>query len=270
MQQVDRLCEVLKANDVAGKSSDLFLGLRCYTMDTILQYCFNQSVDALGAPEFQAPIIEAMEASLPAFIFFKHFALIRDIVYSLPPRLSAIVSPAAAGLIRLQAILGKQVREVTENPEILKDSPHEIIYHRLLDKVASKGAPTPSAESLCGEAQALVFGGGDTTGNTLMVGTFHVLANKEIRERLRKELRAGWRDLKRTPTFEELERLPYLTAVIKESLRISPGVPAPLLRVTPFGGAVIGGVKVPSRVSLPILILRLCALLPSAMLVCAY
>jgi hypothetical protein len=40
------------------------------------------------------------------------------------------------------------------------------------------------------------------------------------------------------------------TAVIKESLRITPGVASPLLRVVPASGATIDGAKVPAFVSL--------------------
>jgi len=248
--QIDRLCEILAENNKAGKSSDLFFGLRCFTMDTVLQYCFNKSIDALGSPDFQAPIVEAMEASRPAFIIFRHFALVRSIVFSLPPWLSAITSPATAGLVRLQVILGKQVEEVTANPESLKDSPHEIIYHRLLDPEATKGQNI-EVGSLYEEAQALMLGGGDTAGNTLMLGTFYILDNEAVYQRLKKELRTAWPVLAKTPRYEELERLPYLTAVVKEALRISPGVASPLPRVTPFGGATIAGVKVPSQVNPP-------------------
>ena len=247
LQQIDRLCEALETTDAAGKSSDLFYGIRCFSLDTILQYCFNLSIDALGAPEFQAPAVEAMEASLPATIVFRHFPLLRQFVDSLPTWISILLSPATTGVVRLRALLGRQVKQVTENPKSLDDSPHETVYHRLLDKNANNGK-VPDAASLYDEAQSLMFAAGHTTANTLTVGTFHVLANNGIKERLAGELRQGWPDLSKTPTFEDLEQLPYLTAVITESLRMSPGIVSPLLRITPFGGATIGGIKVPSRV----------------------
>ncbi|KFZ13430.1 hypothetical protein V502_06619 [Pseudogymnoascus sp. VKM F-4520 (FW-2644)] len=244
---IDRLCEALETNDAAGKSSDLFYGIRCFSLDTILQYCFNISIDALGAPGFQAPAVEAMEASLPGTIVFRHFPLLRQFVNSLPTWISILLSPATAGLVRLRALLGRQATQVTENPKSIDDSPHETVYHRLLDRKANNGK-VPDAESLHDEAQSLMFAAGHTTANALTVGIFHVLANNGIKERLARELRQGWPDLSKTPTFEDLEQLPYLTAVITESLRMSPGIVSPLLRITPFGGATIGGIKVPSRV----------------------
>ncbi|KFY17134.1 hypothetical protein V492_00867, partial [Pseudogymnoascus sp. VKM F-4246] len=248
---IDRLCEALEANDAAGKSSDLFYGLRCFSLDTILQYCFNLSIDALGAPGFQAPAVEAMEAYLPATIVFRHFPLLGQFVHGLPNWLSILVSPATTGLVRLRARLSRQALDARYIPKSLDDSLHETIYHRLLDKKANNGK-TPDAATLYDEAHALILTGGQTTANVLTVGIFHILSNNAIKDRLVKELKQGWPDLRKTPTFEDLEKLPYLRAVTTESLRMSPGIVSPLLRITPFGGATINGYKVPSRVTVGI------------------
>jgi len=214
-------------------------------MDTITSFCFAKSVNALDEPDFKAPIIEAMEASLPAFILFKHFSFIRKAVFGMPAWLSVITSPQTAGLIRLQQLLGAQVAEVMNNPDSLHNAPHRIIYHELLSPEANKGAPLPSAGSLYEEAQALMFGGGDTTGNTLMLGTFYLLRNPGLVRRMKEELKTAWPVLGQPPNLGELEKLPFLTAVIKESLRISPGVASPLLRVVPASGAKIIGSYIP-------------------------
>ena len=111
--------------------------------------------------------LHPVEATLPTCILFKHFPLLRRIILSHPPWLVARVSPETAGLTRFQLLLGKQVKEVTTNPDSLKDQPHPIIYHRLLDTEAYKGCPLPNATSLYEEAQALMFEGGDTVSDTL-------------------------------------------------------------------------------------------------------
>ena len=183
-------------------------------MDTITSFCFAKSVDALAEPDFKAPIIEAMEASLPAFIIFKHFSLIRKAVFGMPPWLSVIVSPQTAGLIHLQQLLGAQVTDAVKNPDSLLGAPHRIIYHELLSSEASKGAPLPSAGSLYEEAQALMFGGGDTTGNTLMLGTFYLLESPDLVERLKEELHKAWPVLDTQLRFEELEKLPFLVRLL--------------------------------------------------------
>ena len=118
-----------------------------------------------------------------------------------------------------------------------------------MDADAYRDKQVPSAGSLYEEAQALMFGGADTTGNTLMVGTHRLLKNPEKMQRLKAELLKAWPSLDgREPSLRELEGLPYLNAIIKESLRLSSGVVSGLLRIVPPTGATISGATVPPGV----------------------
>ncbi len=118
-----------------------------------------------------------------------------------------------------------------------------------MDPEAHRDKQIPSAGSLYEEAQALMFGGTDTIGNTLMVGAFHLLKHPEKMQKLQSELSASWPlPAEKEPTVRDLERLPYLTAVIKESLRLSSGVTSGLPRIVPATGATISGVDVPPHV----------------------
>lgn len=153
-----------------------------------------------------------MEASNPAFIIFKHFSLIRNAVFNMPPWLSVRVSPQTSGLIDLQQMLIHQVNDVVDNPKNLEEVPHKVIYHQLLDKEAYKSGKIPSRGHLYEEAQTLVFAGTDTTGNTLMVGTFYMLENESLVKRLKNELREHWPNLDKTPRYEDLQKLPFLVS----------------------------------------------------------
>lgn len=199
----------------------------------------------MDEPDFKAPIVEAMDASLPTFHFFKHFPLFRKTIFSLPPWLAIKASPETAGLTHLQVILGKQVQDVTNNPASLQDASHPTIYHRLLNPEFQKGASVPKATSLYEEAQTMVFAGGVTVGDTLMTGHFHILDQPDLYEKLRKEVLSVWPDIDDPPSFEVFETLPLLTATIKESLRVSPGATSPLLRIVPGTGAIISGASIP-------------------------
>ena len=246
MCQMDHLVRVLTAQNARGESSDLLFAFRCFTMDMVTTFCFARSVNAMDAPNFRAPIVEAMDLTNPTFVLLKHFPPFRKLLFSLPPWLAIKASPETAGLTNLQVILGEQVREVLANPDSLKDAPHPIVYHRLLDKEGHKGQPVPNATSLYEEAQALMFGGGDSVANSLMVGIFHVLDQPELYKRLKDEVYQAWPSIENPPTAEVLESLPVLTATIKESLRCAPGVPSSLLRVVPPSGAMIGGKNIPA------------------------
>lgn len=242
---MDHLAEVLTKNDANGKSADLLFAFRCFAVDNITNFCFSKSVHAIDEPDFAAPIVEAMDHSLPTFLLFKHFPLFRKTIFSLPPWLAIKASPETAGLTNLQVILGEQVKEVTANPEILKDTPYPTIYHRLLDPEAHKGHQIPDSTALYDEGQTMMFAGGVTVGDTLMTGHFHILDQPALYQKLRAEVRTVWSDINNPPSLEAFEALPILTATIKESLRMSPGACSPLLRIVPSSGATISGVFIP-------------------------
>ncbi|KAF2195904.1 cytochrome P450 monooxygenase-like protein [Zopfia rhizophila CBS 207.26] len=248
VDKIKALCAAFARQSGASQSSDLFWAFRCMTMDIVTSLCFGRSVDAINEPDFKAPIIEAMDASLPIFIRFKYSDIYKNMILKCPPRLSKIISPATAGLVDLQQLLLEQINDLSQNPENLKRLPHNMtIYHRLMDAEAYRSKTVPSAGSLYEEAQALMFAGTDTTGNALMVGTYHLLKQPEKLLKLKAELLAAWPSLagQEEPKCRDLENLQYLNAVIKESLRLSSGVVSGLLRVVPPTGATICGVTVP-------------------------
>ncbi|KAF7874896.1 hypothetical protein EAF04_002070 [Stromatinia cepivora] len=243
---VDRFCQVLTENNLSNQSSDIFLGLRCWTIDTITSFCFATSVEALSAPKFRAPVVLSMEDSLPSVITFRHFPLIRDIITGMPAWLSRKISPVTAGLIDMQQMFRSQVNDIVDHPEKLREAPHKTIYHELMNPSASKGVAVTDKLHLYEEAQSLMFAGSDTVGNASMLGIYYSLENPDIVRRLKAEILKVWPKLDEPPRFETLEKLPYLTAVIKESLRIGPGGAAiGLPRVVPAGGATICGREVP-------------------------
>lgn len=199
----------------------------------------------MNTPDFAAPIVVAMDNSLATFHLFRHFPWFRKTIFSLPPWLAIKASPETAGLTHLQAILAKQVEDVSTSPSILEASPHPTIYHRLLDRDVHNSSPIFSKLALLEEALTMLFAGGVTVGDTSMTGFFHILDQPSLHSALCEEISKAWPDIHNPRSLETLENLPLLTAAIKESLRISPGACSPLLRIVPDAGARIGGSFIP-------------------------
>ncbi|KAK8090045.1 hypothetical protein PG997_005006 [Apiospora hydei] len=260
--QVDHLVQVLKKRNEEGKSSDLLMAFRCMALDAATDFCFGTSLDALEVPEFKAPLLVAMDAALPGFVVMKHFPLLRKIALHLPswhketdhPTTTVQAHrhplPRPSRPPRTQEMVRQQVANVIAHPEILKSQPHATVYHRLLDPEAQQHAHP--AAVLFDEANTLMFEATHTVADPTMFGLFHILSNPALHARLLAEIRSVWpdsdsdSDSDNAPRLEVLETLPLLTATIKESLRMAPGIASPLFRVTPASGAVIAGRGVPA------------------------
>lgn len=128
-----------------------------------------------------------------------------------PPGLSRVISPATTGLVNLQESIRNQARKLTTDPEHLKTLPHTgTIWNELLRPELHADGKVPDQETLFEESQALMFGGADTTGTTLMHGTFEILHEPEVLQKLKAELKEVWPNLTENLALSDLEPLPYL------------------------------------------------------------
>ena len=243
--QVDVLCDALAKQYAAGKSSNLYLGFRCFATDVLVLFCYNKSLEATLAPEFHADIVVASETMLPYLSLCKYSRIFVLLVHYFPAWLARNSgSPVLAALFHIREVrcpchmprlvacqishkyptaaliryfvilhpqlLTAQVDAILRDPTELTLTPHPIIYHALLSPEANKGRPLPSRQSLLDEAAILLGAGADSTGVTLMVTAHYVLQDPQVRQRLEAELREAWPILEETPRYEVLEKLPYL------------------------------------------------------------
>ncbi|KAL9577882.1 MAG: hypothetical protein Q9212_006085 [Teloschistes hypoglaucus] len=91
-----------------------------------------------------------------------------------------------------------------------------------------------SNERLTAEGILFFAGGTATTARTLTFISYYILSRPDVLARLQEELKdimAGYPE--RVPSWSELERLPYLQALIKEGLRRSYGIMHRLPRCSP-------------------------------------
>ena len=87
------LCDTLAEQYAAGKSSNLYLGFRCFTTDVITLFCYNKSLEATKAPDFHAPIVLASEAALPVLSLGKYSSFLVALIHYIPPWLGKKIGP---------------------------------------------------------------------------------------------------------------------------------------------------------------------------------
>ncbi|KAF8871027.1 cytochrome P450 [Infundibulicybe gibba] len=241
---VDKLVKALLAYEKSRRAANLYMAFLSTSMEVIASYCFAQSFDSFDFQNFDHPVLVALESLGPVYCILQQLPFLSPLVMNMPQWIANIISSNSAALGRLRMHLSSQIDKFLANPSLLESTDHEIVYHHL---ISSKRA-TPSSKSLLHEAVVLIAAGSDTVGNTCTIGTFYILENKDVHQHLFEELKSVWPDRDSHITLETLEKLPYLTAVIKESLRMSHGVVTPLPRIVP-NDTVIAGVHVPAGTS---------------------
>lgn len=125
--------------------------------------------------------------------------------------------------------IAKIEAEVKEDKQ--KHLEHPTIFHELLN--SSLPPQEKTTQRLAHEAQVVLAAGLETTAWALTVGTFYILNNADIHSALRRELEDAIPDPSAPLDWLKLERLPYLVACVKESVRLSYGVTSRLPRVAP-------------------------------------
>jgi len=179
---------------------------------------------------------------IKSFWIQRHFSSLVSLASSAPEKLVLCLFPQFKGYLDMKTGFERQIDKLINNPASFDNVDHETVYHHLLE---AKGPKHSSRSLLVDEAFGLIGAGSDTTANTCNVGTFYALKNEEIRQKLTEELREAWPDKDRPMSYVVLEKLPYLTAFIKESLRFSLGIVHPLPRVVGPTTPEIGGLKLP-------------------------
>ncbi|RJE25501.1 Cytochrome p450 [Aspergillus sclerotialis] len=115
----------------------------------------------------------------------------------------------------------------------------------------NKGRYGLSTAEIEANAATFVLAGSETTSALLSGCTYYLLTNPTTYTRLVHEIRGAFErqsDIK----LSSIATLPYLNAVLEESMRIYPPIPTMLPRIVPAGGAIINGQFVPEGTSVAI------------------
>jgi cytochrome P450 len=115
-----------------------------------------------------------------------------------------------------------------------------------MDEEATEGHTVLNIEDLTDEAYTILSAAADSSANVMTRTTYFVLSSPRILSTLMAELVTAFPGPNQRLPFLKLEKLPYLTAVIKEGLRLSFHPPGRLPRVIETdAGIELNGYHVP-------------------------
>lgn len=138
------------------------------------------------------------------------------------------------------ALAAQQIEEARKQREIVDDQPATFVQ-RLIQNQRSNPASVNDREIFT-HAFGNITAGSDTTAIAMRSAIYYVLKDPSVHDKLREELRAT---LNLPISYAQAADSRYLTAVIREAIRMHPSVGMILGRIVPKGGAMIAGKFVP-------------------------
>ncbi|KAG7006351.1 hypothetical protein G7Y79_00015g039410 [Physcia stellaris] len=234
---IQHLSEKLCAKFEKCKGTEEVVPLECafdaFTMDVITEYSLDTSFGYLDHPGWSSDFRELERAFGEMGYMQKMFPPMIRLMQSLPDKVVIWMDPKSKLLLdffrECYAIAERMLKDT--DGEKYEEKEHPTIFYEIIHSDLPPAEKLP--KRLEGEAAAVLGAGAVTTAWTLTVGMYHLTVQQEKLERLRAEVRSVMPDPHQPVKLQQLEQLPYLTAVIMESLRLSNGVSTRLARVAP-------------------------------------
>ncbi|KIW83157.1 hypothetical protein Z517_02401 [Fonsecaea pedrosoi CBS 271.37] len=222
----------------SGAPAVISRGYMALAEDVIMEYCFAHDYNSLDIPEWTPILHDPFRAVSISGNLSLQFPMVPKILNCLPQSWLVKLEPLYALVFKMQRDFAKQIVDLKAGriDALAEKSEHPTVFSELLrgDLPASE----KSDRRLQDEAQLIIGAGLSTTGWTLSVATFYILSDTNVLGRLRKELEEAIPDVNEADPsapleWTELEKLPYLSACIKEAVRLSYSTTARNARLFP-------------------------------------
>lgn len=238
-----------KLNGAFGDSHspvvDLTRWFNFTTFDLIGDLAFGEPFDCLSNNRYHwwvLTILDAVKASAYLKIFWFYPILLPLVSLLIPKNL--LQKRTDTFNLSVDKVRRRLQRQTTR-----PDFTSYILKHTTEDR-------SLSLSEIDANAGVFVLAGSETTAALLSGCIYYLLRNPDKYNRVVAEIRGAF-DKVSDIKLSSIAELSYLNAVLTETLRIYPPIPAMLPRIVPEGGAIINGQYVPSGVS-AWLTMRLC------------
>jgi cytochrome P450 len=215
----NRLCARMEAVAAHNEPVPLFYAYRCLTVDVISEFAFGGQMGLIDREDWGREFYAAWRALWDSSPLIRQLPFMLPLMMIMPRWLTALLNPKGLEVVDLFARIDAYMDQLLKlDAQAIKARPHRTAMW----EVAHAGSLPPEERSLKRlslEAVAVLGGGFETTASALTLGTFLILNNPQVHRKLVQELDQAILDSKVILPWQQLEKLPYLSCVIKETLR---------------------------------------------------
>ncbi|KAJ9606123.1 hypothetical protein H2200_009084 [Cladophialophora chaetospira] len=205
------------------------------TTDVLTQCSYGWTYDYIHNPEWAMTWKLVNTGGRASAGIVRSFPLIGAIVRSMPLSVAIKLVPPVGFMKSWMQRVGVQVKKIKSDPETMElIKTEKRRKDTIFAQILSSDLPEEelSDQRLIDEGVLIATAGSETTAWAITITTYHIMRNPAVLAKMREELKTA----KIAPgdpvaPWTSLERLPYLTAVIKEGVRMAGGMLSRLPRI---------------------------------------
>ncbi|PVH70745.1 cytochrome P450 [Cadophora sp. DSE1049] len=238
--------------DLEGQAIDLGAWLHWYAFDVIASLTYSKRFGFLEERRDTGDMIKALEASLSYTRVIGQFPGWHKYLFGNIPLVKWVMKtfPINNALERFLRVTEDQITAYDQEEK--ENTGRTDFLAQLREKEAKDGKIGEKA--IVNHISNNILAGSDTTAISLRSCFYYLIRTPHAYKKLIAEIDAANEAGQLSPfvTYEECLKMPYLQAVMKEAMRIHPGVGFPLERYIPEGGATICDVYLPAGTNISV------------------
>jgi cytochrome P450 len=224
---------ILRLKERVDSTLDVTKWFNLTTFDITGDLTFGEAFDGLKKSEYN-PWITLIFSNLKLAVFGNvaaEFPGLPTLLSQLAPK--KLIEEAAAHVITTKEKVHRRMKMDTKRKDFMS--------YILGNNDKESGMSLAEIEA---DAYVLIIGGSETTATLLSGCVYYLCTHPEVMEKLATEIRSSYAS-ESDINFASVSKLPYLLAVLQESLRVYPPAPGNMPREVPAEGAIIDGRFVP-------------------------
>ncbi|KAI1328428.1 putative cytochrome P450 [Xylariaceae sp. FL0255] len=240
----DQLLATVKLQVRRDGFAEMRANCLAFATDTVSQYATSQTRGLLRDEALAAQWLMSSQSLSEWTTITKHFRWIIPLVVMSPTVILKRLFPEVLPMVKLhqdmlnlaqQSVEGHAIKHATAD-NIGPTSPLPDVFSTI---VSSPQLPPSekTVDRIYQEGIVLVAAGGETMARALTTAIYAILSgNHTVQARLKEELRHAIPDPNSRPSLKQLQSLPWLSTIIKESLRLMslPNMRFPLIAHEPL------------------------------------
>lgn len=248
--QADKLLNNMKTDAESSKRTCLSTYYRFASAETIFDYCFGRQFGFFEDQKTAEKLLidQSRPGDFPGGHHLGRFTNHINLIISIQTFLYSLKLCLFGGEVAGQSFVALREWGVKRLEEVLGSAGDASDQDTVFSRLASSDLPAEerSFDYLLMQIFLFLRAGFDTTAYNLTLATYYVLTHPELKQRLELELETAECFNNGTPpSWNDLEKLPLLNAVIKETLRLGSGVLSRLSRQSPRTAMVYGDWVIP-------------------------